>query len=66
MYKKEGSLRNCRNVTWNEHGTGLMFEDLNIPIVKIHTASDIDFMKEVSLGFLVSGRVLFRRPCAVF
>ena len=52
MYKDEANLRNCRNVTWNEHGSGLMFEDFNIPIVKLQNGSDVDFIKKVSSFFV--------------
>ncbi|KAI0213352.1 hypothetical protein LSAT2_001622 [Lamellibrachia satsuma] len=51
MYKNESNLRNCRNVTWNEHGSGLMFEDFNIPIVKLQNGSDVDFIKKCYRDF---------------
>lgn len=69
MYKNESNLRNCRNVTWNEHGSGLMFEDFNIPIVKLQNGSDVDFIKKVSSsrsGLTFSILSAFFRHCMVF
>ena len=44
MYKNDGNLSNCQRVSWNKQGSGLMFEDLDIPVVLLHNESDVEFI----------------------
>ena len=46
MYKNDGNLSNCQRVSWNKHSSGLMFEDLNIPVVMLHDESEVEFIIE--------------------
>ena len=32
----------CKAVTWNPTGDGLLFDDLDIPIFSLKTASDVE------------------------